>query len=185
MDSSPPGSSVPGILQARTLEWAAISFSNACIHAKSLQSCPPLGDPMDSSPPGSSVHRILQARTLEWVPSPSPLLVVPVKREAGSTRPLDTVIGPGSLVAQTVKNPPAMQETWVGSLSWDDPLEEGMATHSSILSQKIPRAEEPGGLQSMGWQRDTTEQLSTGLGGQQVISSPHFSTFLSLSTLCK
>ena len=42
IDSSPPGSSVPGILQARILEWAAISFSNACMHAKSLQSCPTL-----------------------------------------------------------------------------------------------------------------------------------------------
>ena len=58
-DGSPPGSSVPGILQARILEWVAISFSNACMHAKSLQSCLTLCDPMDSSPPGSSVHRIL------------------------------------------------------------------------------------------------------------------------------
>ena len=67
MDSSPPGSSVPGILQARILEWVAMSFSNACMHAKSLQLCPTLCNPMDSSPPGSSVHRILQARILEWV----------------------------------------------------------------------------------------------------------------------
>ena len=66
-DSSPPGSSVPGILQARILEWVAISFSNACMHTKSLQSCPTLCDSMDSSPPGSSVHRILQARILEWL----------------------------------------------------------------------------------------------------------------------
>ena len=66
MDYNPPGSSVHGILQARTLEWAAISFSSACMHAKSLQSCPTLCDPIDRSPPGSSVHRILQARTLEW-----------------------------------------------------------------------------------------------------------------------
>ena len=51
IDGSPPGSSVPGILQARILEWVAISFSNACMHAKSLQSCPTLCDPMDSSPP--------------------------------------------------------------------------------------------------------------------------------------
>ena len=55
----PPGSSVPGILQARILEWVAISFSYACIHAKSLQSCPTLCDPMDNSPPGSSVHGFL------------------------------------------------------------------------------------------------------------------------------
>ena len=59
IDSSPPGSSIPGILQARILEWVAISISNACMHAKSLQSCLTLCDPMDSSPPGSSVHRIL------------------------------------------------------------------------------------------------------------------------------
>ena len=59
LDGSPPGSSIPGIVQARILEWVAISFSNACMHAKSLQSCPTLCDPMDSSPPGSSAHRIL------------------------------------------------------------------------------------------------------------------------------
>ena len=54
-----------------------------------------------------------------------------------------------SLVAQSIKNPPAMRETWVGSLSQEDPLEEGMATHSSILAWKIPRREEPGRLMSM------------------------------------
>ena len=64
---SPPGSPVPGILQARTLEWVAISFSNACMHAKLLQSCLTLCDPMDRSPPGSSVYGILQARIPEWV----------------------------------------------------------------------------------------------------------------------
>ena len=50
-----------------------------------------------------------------------------------------------SLVAQKVKNLPAMQETWVGSLGWDDPLEKGMATHFSILAWRIPWTEEPGG----------------------------------------
>jgi len=52
-------------------------------------------------------------------------------------------------VAQTVTNPPAMRETWVRPLGWEDPLEEGMATHSSILAWRIPWTEEPGGLQSM------------------------------------
>ena len=66
IDCSPPGSSVPGILQARILEWVAISFSNTCMNAKSPQSCPTLCDPMDSSLPGSSIHGILQARVLEW-----------------------------------------------------------------------------------------------------------------------
>ena len=52
-----------------------------------------------------------------------------------------------------VKNPPSMQETRVQSLGREDPLEEGMATHSSILVWRIPWTEEPGGLQSMGSQR--------------------------------
>ena len=56
-------------------------------------------------------------------------------------------------MAQTVKNLPAMQETQVRSLGWDDPLEKGMATHSSILAWRIPWTEEPDGLQSMGSQR--------------------------------
>ena len=43
------------------------------------------------------------------------------------------------MVAQTVKNPPAMQETWVQSLGWENPLEDGMATHSSVLALRIPR----------------------------------------------
>ena len=58
-----------------------------------------------------------------------------------------------SLVGQLVKNPPAMQETWVESLSWEDPLQKGIATHSSILAWKIPWTEEPGSLQSVGSQR--------------------------------
>ena len=58
-----------------------------------------------------------------------------------------------SLVAQLVKNLPAMQETWVRSLGWKDSLKEGMAIHSSILAWRIPRTEEPGGLQSMDSQR--------------------------------
>ena len=62
-----------------------------------------------------------------------------------------------SLVAQTVKNPPAvcLQETQVRSLSWEDPLEKGMATHSSILAWRIPWIGEPGGLPSTGWQSQT------------------------------
>ena len=55
-----------------------------------------------------------------------------------------------SLVSQMVKNPPAMQETWVLFLGWEDPLEEGMATHSRILTWRIPETAEPGGLPSMG-----------------------------------
>ena len=69
IDVSPPGSPAPGILQARTLEWVAISFSNAWkwkSESEVAQSCPTLRDPMDFSPPSSSVHGIFQARVLEW-----------------------------------------------------------------------------------------------------------------------
>ena len=58
-----------------------------------------------------------------------------------------------SLVVQMVKHLPAMRETRVQSLSWEDPLEKEMATHSSTLAWKIPWMEESGGLQSMGSQR--------------------------------
>ena len=60
-----------------------------------------------------------------------------------------------SLVAQMVKNPPAMQETQVQSLGWEDPLEEGVAIHYSILAWGIPWREEPGGPQSVGLQDHT------------------------------
>ena len=58
-----------------------------------------------------------------------------------------------SLVSQMVKNPPAMQETWVQSLGWEDSLGKGMTIHSSILAWRISWTEEPAGLQFMGSQR--------------------------------
>ena len=63
-----------------------------------------------------------------------------------------------SLVAQVVKNSPALQETQVLSLGWENPLEKEVATHSSILAWRIPWTEKPGGLQSMDYKgSDTTE----------------------------
>ena len=56
-------------------------------------------------------------------------------------------------MVQLVKNPPAMRETWVQSLGWEDPLEKEMATHSSILAWTIPWTDEPGRLESMELQR--------------------------------
>ena len=67
-----------------------------------------------------------------------------------------------SLVTQTVKNPPAMRETWVQSLGWEGPLEKGTATHSSILAWRIPWTEERGEPWA-GKESDTTEQLSLSL----------------------
>ena len=86
-----------------------------------------------------------------------------------------------SLVAQTVKHPPAMQETQVRSLGWEDPLEKEMATHSSTLAWKIPWMEEPGRLQSMWSQRvryDWATSLSLSLS---YYLSPHL---LFLSYTC-
>ena len=76
-----------------------------------------------------------------------------------------------SLVAQTVKNLPAMQETQVWSLSWEDPLKKGMTTHSSILAWEMPWTERPGGLQCMGLQR---------VGHNWVINTCTFSSMSSL-----
>ena len=71
---------------------------------------------------------------------------VPPKKFKGSSER-------ASLVVQTVKNSPAMQETWVLSLGQEDPLEKGMGTHSSIFAWRIPWTEELGGLQSIWSQR--------------------------------
>ena len=65
------------------------------------------------------------------------------------------------MVAQMAKNLCVMQETWVRSLVWEDTLEKGMATHSSILAWRVPWIQKPSRLQSMGSQRvDATEQLA-------------------------
>ena len=65
-------------------------------------------------------------------------------------------------MTQMVQNPSALRETWVRSLDWEDSLEKGMATHSSIPAGRIPWPEEPDGLQSIGLQGVvTTERLST------------------------
>ena len=82
-------------------------------------------------------------------PSSIPVSGRPTEEGMGYPRQYSWV----SLVVQLVKNLPAMQETWVQSLGWEGPLEEEVATHSSILAWRIPRTEEPGGLQSMGLQR--------------------------------
>ena len=82
-------------------------------------------------------------------------------------------------MAQLVKNPPVMWETWVRSLAWEDPLEKGKATHSSILAWRIPCTEEPGGLQSMARKEsDMTKQLThtmlfnSGTTWSQVLALP-------------
>ena len=107
---------------------------------------------MDYSLPGSSVHRIFQARILEWA-------AVPFSR--GSSQPMEDLsykcfTKKSACKKKKKKKSACNAETWVWSLGWEDPLEKGTATHSSILAWRIPWTEEPGRLQSM----NTTEQLS-------------------------
>ena len=92
-----------------------------------------------------------------------------------------------SLVAQRLKRLPAMQETWVGSLGQEDPLEKEMATHCSILAWRIPWVEEPDGLQSMGSQRDghdwaTSLSLSMCLPTSTVYCGVYWWNIVSLGT---
>ena len=121
--------------------WISL-FSPATAAAKSLQLCPTLCDPIDSSPPGFSIHGIFQARVLEWG-----AIAFSVHGQ------LPIGICQASLVAQMVKNLPAMRETRVQSLDGEHPLGEGMATHSSTPAWRSPWREEPGELQSMGSER--------------------------------
>ena len=116
------------------------------------QSCPTLSDPMDFSLPGSPIHGILQARVLEWGAiafSRMTLGVCKGRIRTQDPRPLSIYscvhrfTGCGEVhgpfwVARTVKNLPAMQETWVHSMGQADPLEKGITTHSSILAWRIP-----------------------------------------------
>ena len=118
-------------------------------------SCPTLCDPYGLC----SIHGILQARILEWVAislfkgSSWPRDKTQVSCNAGRLFNVRTTrmcfIIWASLVAQMVKNPPALQETQIQSLGWEDPPEKEMATYSIILAWKIPWAEEPGRLQSI------------------------------------
>ena len=125
-----------------------------------VQSYLTLSYPMDCSLPGSSMHGIFQARELEWVaiggkyqfimfPNSSVGkestcntgdhgLIPGLGRSTGKGIAYPLQYSWASLVAQLVKNLPAMQETWVQSLGWEDPLEKGKFTHSSILAWRIP-----------------------------------------------
>ena len=84
-----------------------------------------------------------------------------MKHKLESRLPGEMSITSDSLEAQVVKHLPAIWETRLQLLGWEDPLEKEMATHSSTLAWKIPWTEEPGRLQSMGWQRDGHDLLTS------------------------
>ena len=137
MDCSPLGSSVRGVFQTRVLEWVAISFSR------------------ESSWPRDLFHLLhWQEGSLPVIFLLSYSLILLCNQEINEVfikYLLQTQWA--SLVAQMVKNPPALQETRVQSLGQEDSLEKEMATHSSILAWRIPWTEKPGRLQSMRLQR--------------------------------
>ena len=117
---------------------------------------------MDKGARQAIVHRVTETRTwLQWLSSSSKGGNHWSEHGGFSVYALQSLLSlycshifnAHTLVVQSVKNPPAMQETWVCSLGWEDPLEKGMATCSSILAWKIPRTEEPGRLQSTKSQR--------------------------------
>ena len=93
-----------------------------------------------------ATHSSTFARKIPWMEEPGRLQSQKVRQDGAVSLSL-------SLVAQMVKNLLAVQETWVRSLGWEDPLEKGMADHFSIFVWRIPWTEEPGRLQSMGSQR--------------------------------
>ena len=93
-------------------------------------------------------------------------LIAPPNPFSPSVMKMELWLSPGllGLVAQMIWNLPAMQETQVPSLGWEDPLEEGIATHSRILAWRISWTEEPGGLQFMGSKElDMTKQQTLSL----------------------
>ena len=125
---NPIDCTVYGILQARKLECIAIHFSNGSSQPRNQTQVFLLQVDLPAEPPGSSIKRTS----------------VEIKK----------CIDTASQVALVVKNLPVNAgEIWVQSLGWEVPLEEGMATHSSILAWRIPWTEGPGGLRSIGSQR--------------------------------
>ena len=148
-DCSPPGSSVHGILQARILEWVVIPFPRG--------STPPRGQTLVSCIAGGFFTVWATERPSSWAKFylyPKKFLSTSAKylqRKHLSDFTLITHPNIISLIAQLLKNPPVMQETWVRYLGWEDPLEKGKATHSSILAWRIPWT-----IQSMGSQKSWT-----------------------------
>ena len=157
-------------------------FPQTAAAAKSLQLCPTLCGPIDGSPPGSPSLGFSRQEHWSGLPFPSPMhesekwkwsrsVMSDSSRPHGLQptrlrRPWDfpgkrTRVGChrlltskwAFLVAQTVKNPPVMQETQFQSPGWKDPLEKGITTHPSVFAWRIPWTEEAGGLQFMGSQK--------------------------------
>ena len=142
-----------GVLQAVILEWVAMHFSRG-----------------SSQPRDQTQVSLITGRFFTIWATREALVRV---NNAAMNMNITNIYGHAFLVAQRLKRLPAMQETWVWSLGWKDPLEKEMATHSSILAWRIPWMEEPGGLKSTGSQR-VGHDWATSLS----LSRPFFQLFL-------
>ena len=103
-----------------------------------------------------ATHSSILAWKTPWVEETSRLHSPWGHKESGTTERLHFLSFFPSLVAQSVKNLPVVQETWIQPLGWEDPLEKEIAAHSSIFAWEILWTEEPGGLPSMGSQKSDT-----------------------------
>ena len=138
-----------GILQARILEWVAFPFFRGFSQPRDWTQVSYFAGGIFTS----WAKREAQEHWSGY-PIPSPEDLPDPGIEPGSSCPAGGFFTNWAMrEAQMVKNLPEMQETWVWSLGWEDPLENGMATHSSIQAWRIPWTEDPGRLQSMGSQR--------------------------------
>ena len=149
MDCSPPGSYVHGFFQTKILEWVAVSYSRGSsqLRDQTRVSYVFWGFPDSSVGKESACD------------AGDPSSISGLGRSPGEGIGYPLQYSWASLVAQQVRNPPAMQETWVWSLGWEDPLEKGKATHSSILAWRFHGLYSPWGCTEL----DTTERLSLSL----------------------
>ena len=138
---------VDSVLQSLLPHLKKKLFPDACIQKRP----PIISVQFDTFSQGA--HDVISTQMKEWEDTGG--LKTPAPVSISSYFPLGDPFqySWASLVTQLVKNPPAMRETWVRSLSWEDTLEKGTATHSSILAWRIPWTEEPGRLQSIALQR--------------------------------
>ena len=141
MDCSAPGSSVHGISQARILEWVAIPFSWGS--NVSLLYCRQILYHLSKhrSPCEHTLYTlnaVIQMEQESACNAGDPSSILGLGRFSGEEICYPIQYSWASLVAQLVKSLTAMWETWVQSLGWEDPLEKGMATHSSTLAWRIP-----------------------------------------------
>ena len=140
MNCSLPGSFVHGILQARILGWVAFPFSRGSSQPRDWTQVSCIAGGF------FTIWATREAWFDSWCNAGDPGSIPGLGSSPGEGIGYPLQYSWASLVAQMINNPPARQKTWVWSLGWENLLEEGMATHSSILAWRIRWTEEPGKL---------------------------------------